>query len=59
MGIVRTTITLKNGYDMLKAQDILLGAIQLEAMDLIINPREEKVEGAHGDQVMHLILSCQ
>jgi len=40
------------------AQDILLGAIQLEAMDLIINPREEKVEGAHGDQVMHLILSC-
>jgi len=41
------------------AQDILLGAIQLEAMDLIINPREEKVEGAHGDQVMHLILSCR
>jgi len=41
------------------AQDILLGAIQLEAMDLIINPREEEVVGAHGDQIMHLILSSQ
>ena len=41
------------------SKDVLLGAIQLEAMDLIINPREEKVVGAHGDQIMHLILSCR
>jgi clan AA aspartic protease len=36
------------------AQDILLGAIPLEAMDLTVNPRREVV-GAHGDQVMHTI----
>jgi len=36
------------------ADDILLGAIPLEAMDLTINPRRELV-GAHGDQVLHKI----
>jgi len=40
------------------AEDVLLGAIPLEAMDLIVNPREEDVVGAHGDQVVHLVLSC-
>jgi len=37
-----------------EAEDILLGAIPLEAMDLTINPRRELV-GAHGDQIMHSI----
>ena len=34
-------------------QDVLLGAIPLEAMDLIIDPRGEEVVGAHGDVVIH------
>jgi clan AA aspartic protease len=36
------------------AEDILLGAIPLEAMDLTVNPRRELV-GVHGDQIMHSI----
>ena len=36
------------------AEDILLGAIPLEAMDLTVNPRRELV-GAHGDQVIHSV----
>jgi len=36
------------------ADDILLGAIPLEAMDLTINPRRELV-GIHGDQILHKI----
>jgi len=36
------------------ADDILLGAIPLEAMDLTINPRRELV-GVHGDQIIHKI----
>jgi clan AA aspartic protease len=36
------------------AQDVLLGAIPLEAMDLTINPRRELV-GIHGDQIMHSV----
>jgi len=37
------------------ADDILLGAIPLEAMDLIVNPGKQEVVGAHGDQIMHKI----
>jgi len=36
------------------ADDILLGAIPLEAMDLTINPRRELI-GIHGDQILHKI----
>ena len=36
------------------ADDILLGAIPLEAMDLTINPRRELV-GVHGDQIVHKV----
>jgi clan AA aspartic protease len=36
------------------AEDILLGAIPLEAMDLTVNPRRELV-GVHGDQILHSI----
>jgi clan AA aspartic protease len=35
------------------ADENLLGAIPLEAMDLTINPRMEEVTGAHGDQIVH------
>ena len=37
-----------------EAEDILLGAIPLEAMDLTVNPRRELV-GAHGDEMVHKI----
>ena len=36
------------------AGDILLGAIPMEAMDLIISPRMELV-GAHGDIIIHRV----
>jgi clan AA aspartic protease len=35
------------------ADENLLGAIPLEAMDLTINPRTQEVTGAHGDQIVH------
>ena len=37
-----------------EADEILLGAIPLKAMDLTINPRRELV-GAHGDEMIHRI----
>ena len=37
------------------AEEALLGAIPLEAMDLTINPRREEVVGAHGDQIIHSV----
>ena len=37
------------------AEDVLLGAIPLEAMDLTINPRGEEIVGVHGDQIMHSV----
>jgi len=39
-----------------QAKEVLLGAIPLEAMDLIVHPRTEKIVGAHGDQILHSIL---
>ncbi|MDR3284903.1 MAG: retroviral-like aspartic protease family protein [Treponema sp.] len=37
------------------ADEILLGAIPLEAMDLMVHPRTEEVVGAHGDLPVHLV----
>jgi len=37
------------------AEENLLGAIPLEALDLTINPRTEQVVGAHGDEIMHML----
>ena len=37
------------------AEDVLLGAIPLEAMDLTVNPREEEVVGRHGAEIMHSV----
>jgi clan AA aspartic protease len=37
------------------ANDVLLGAIPLEAMDLIINPVKQELIGAHGDKVVYMI----
>ena len=38
-----------------EANDILLGAIPLEAMDLMVHPRLEEVVGAHGEEQLHKI----
>lgn len=38
-----------------EADDILLGAIPLEGMDLMVNPRKEEVVGVHGDEQIHKI----
>ena len=37
------------------ADDVLLGAIPLEAMDLIVNPLKQELIGAHGDEAVYRI----
>jgi len=37
------------------ADEILLGAIPMEGMDLIIHPRTEEIVGAHGDKALRHI----
>ena len=37
------------------ANDILLGALPLEAMDLIVDPVRQQLTGAHGDQPLHVL----
>jgi hypothetical protein len=37
------------------AKDVLLGALPLEAMDLIVDPVRQTLAGAHGDQPMHVV----
>jgi len=37
------------------AKEILLGAIPLEALDLIVDPRNETLIGRHGEQVIHTV----
>ena len=36
-------------------EDILLGVIPLEEMDLIVDPINQKLVGAHGDEMMGMI----
>jgi clan AA aspartic protease len=35
------------------ADEILLGAIPLEGMDIVVDPRAGEVVGRHGDQIIH------
>jgi len=37
------------------ANDVLLGAIPLEAMDLIVNPVKQELIGAHGDKALYML----
>ena len=37
------------------AKEVLLGAIPLEAMDLMVHPRTEEVVGVHGAEPLHFI----
>jgi clan AA aspartic protease len=32
--------------------EVLIGAIPLEDMDLIVNPKNQKLEGAHGEEIL-------
>jgi predicted aspartyl protease len=38
-----------------EAKDILLGALPLEAMDLMVDPVHEQLVGVHGDQPLHVL----
>jgi clan AA aspartic protease len=37
------------------AKEVLLGALPLEAMDLIVDPVRKILAGAHGDQPLHVL----
>ena len=37
------------------ADEVLLGVIPLEAMDLLVNPLEQELVGAHGDEIIYRI----
>jgi clan AA aspartic protease len=39
---------------MVNGDEVLLGAIPMEAMDLVVNPAKQEVIGAHGDTVVLL-----
>jgi clan AA aspartic protease len=36
-------------------KDILLGALPLEAMDLMVDPAHQRLVGVHGDQPLHVL----
>ena len=36
-------------------EDVLLGALPLEAMDLMVHPQRQEVTGAHGDKVRNVV----
>jgi hypothetical protein len=38
-----------------EAKNVLLGALPLEAMDLIVDPVRHQLTGAHGDQPLHVL----
>ena len=38
-----------------EAKEVLLGAIPMEALDLMVHPRLEEAVGAHGDLVVHRV----
>ncbi|MDR0496645.1 MAG: aspartyl protease family protein [Treponema sp.] len=37
------------------ADEVLLGAIPLEGMDLMICPKTQELTGAHGDEAIHML----
>ncbi len=42
-------------YVLPNSNNVLLGAIPLEDMDLIVHPKNLELVGAHGDEIMQLI----
>jgi len=68
MGMIHAEITLGNVADEIKAREgligekdiryaetVLLGAIPLEGMDLMINPKTQELAGDHGDTVEYMV----
>jgi predicted aspartyl protease len=39
------------------AKHILIGALPLEAMDLMVDPVNERLVGVHGDEALHVLCS--
>ena len=37
------------------ADEVLIGALPMEGLDVMIHPREEKIVGVHGDTVLRLV----
>jgi ABC-type microcin C transport system duplicated ATPase subunit YejF len=46
-------------YALSGGNEILLGAIPLEEMDLIVDPAREALVGAHGDEIVHRMPSVR
>ena len=44
-----------NAYVVPNANNVLLGAIPMEDMDLIMSPKKQEVVGAHGDEAMAIL----
>ena len=40
-----------------EGKEVLLGAMPLEGMDLIVDPVNKRLAGAHGDQPVHVLYS--
>jgi clan AA aspartic protease len=38
------------------SSEVLLGALPLEDMDLIINPAKQELAGAHGDEIVSIVM---
>jgi clan AA aspartic protease len=44
--------TICKAYVIPEAKEVLLGALPLEDMDLIIDPKRQEITGAHGDEII-------
>jgi hypothetical protein len=42
-----------------ESEEVLLGAIPLEDMDLRVNPVKQALEGIHGDEVLYMLKSVE
>jgi clan AA aspartic protease len=41
------------------ADEVLLGALPLEGMDLMVHPKTQEVVGVHGDKALFVVYSCR
>jgi len=48
--------TLTEAWVLPNAETVLLGALPLEAMDLMIHPKKQELTGVHGSKVKRMIL---
>jgi len=50
-----TTSKWSGSVEVPNANNVLLGAIPLEALDLIVNPVNQELIGAHGDEIVYTL----